>query len=52
MSSNIIRPSPKKSVAPIEKVAPSEEVEKLSLTLDHIKDPVVTIRQNYLDNKI
>ena len=43
MSSNIIDPSPKKSVAPSEKVAPSEEVEKGSGYLDDIEEAVVTI---------
>ena len=37
MSSNIIGPSPKKSVAPIEKV------EELSGNLDDIEEPVVAI---------
>ena len=45
MSSYIIGPLPNKSVAP------SEKVEKVSGDLDDIKDPVVTIRQNYLDNE-
>ena len=58
MSSNIIGPLPKKSVAPSDKVAPGEkvapngEVEQWSGTLDDIEEPVVTIRQKYLDNKI
>ena len=52
MSSNIIDPSPNKSVWPIEKVAPSEEVEKGSGTFDNIEYPVVTIRQKDMDNKI
>ena len=43
MSSNIIDPLPKKSVAP------SEKFEKASGDLDDIKEPVVTIGQNYLD---
>ena len=34
MSSNIIDPSPKKPVSTSEKVAPSEEVEKVSGNLD------------------
>ena len=45
MSSNIINPLPKKSVAP------SEKFEKASGDLDDIKEPVVTIRRNYFDNK-
>ena len=45
MSSNIIGPLPKKSVAP------SDRVEKSSGNFDDIKEPVVMIRQNYLDNK-
>ena len=51
MSSNIIGPSQNISVAPSEKVAPSEEVEKGSGNLDNIEEPVVTICQKYLDNK-
>ena len=43
MSSNIIGPVPKKSLAP------SEKVEKASGDLDYIEDPVVTIRRKYLD---
>ena len=45
MSSNIIVPLPKKSVAP------GEKVEKPSGDLDDIKEPVVTIRQKCLDNE-
>ena len=45
MSSNIIGPSPKRSVAP------SDKVDKASGELDDIEAPVVTICQNYLDNK-
>ena len=45
MSSNIIGPFPKKSDAQ------SETVEKPSGYLDDIKEPVVTICQNDLDNK-
>ena len=45
MSSNIICPSPNKSVAP------SEKVEKGSNTLDEIEEPVVTIHQKNLDKK-
>ena len=45
MSSNIICPSPKKSVAP------SEKVEKPSGNFDDIEVPVATIRQKDLDNK-
>ena len=52
MSSNIICPFPNKSVSPNEKVAPSDEVEKISGTLDDIEEPVVTIRWKDLDNKI
>ena len=44
ISSSIIIPLPNKSVAPNVKVSPSEEVEKGSVTLDDIKEPVVTIR--------
>ena len=51
-TSNIIFPSPKKSVSPSEKVAPSEKVEKGSGTLYDTKYPVVTIHQKNLDNKI
>ena len=51
MSSNIIGPSPKKPVAPSEKVAPSKEAEKINGTLDDIEEPVVTIWQNDLDIK-
>ena len=52
MSSNIIVPSLKIYIAPGEKVAPSEKFEKVSRTLDDIKEPVFTIRQKDLDNKI
>ena len=52
MSSDIINPSPNESLPPSEKVAPSEEVEKGSGTLDDIKEPVVKIRQKDLDNRI
>ena len=45
MLSNIIGPLPNTSVAQ------GEKVEKLSGYLNDIKDPVVTIRQQYLDNK-
>ena len=45
MSSNIIGPSPKKLVAP------SEKVEKASGGLDDIEAPVFTIHQKDLDNK-
>ena len=44
MSSNIIGPSPKKSVAP------SDNLEKASGYLDYIGAPVVTIRRKDLDN--
>ena len=50
--SNISAPYPKKSVAPSEKVALSEEVEKGSGPLDYIEEPVVTIHQKDLKNKI
>ena len=52
ISSNIIDPSPKKSVAPSEKVAPGQEVEKGSRNVYDIEEPVVTICQKDLDNKI
>ena len=52
MPSNIIGPLPNKSVATSEKVSPSEEVEKLTGTLDDIEEPGVTIHQKCLDNKI
>ena len=52
MSSKIIVPLPNKKVASRERVAPSEEVKKWSGTLYDIEEPVVTIRQNYLDDKI
>ena len=45
MSSNIIGPFPKKSVAP------SERVEKKSDNQDDIEEPVLTIRKKDLDNK-
>ena len=51
-ASNIISPSEKKSVAPSEKVAPSERDEKGSGTLEDIKEPVVMICRKDLDNKI
>ena len=37
MPSNIIGPSRKKKVAPSEKVTPSEEVEKVTKTLDEFE---------------
>ena len=40
-SYNIIGPYPNKSLAPSDKVAPSEEVEKGSGTLDDIEELVV-----------
>ena len=45
MSSNIIDPSTEKSVAPVDNVAPSEEVKKGSVTLDDTEEPVVTINK-------
>ena len=42
MSYNIIDPYPKKKVAPSEKVAPDQEVEKGIGTLDDIAEIVVT----------
>ena len=45
MSYNIIGPLPNKSVAP------NEKVEKSSADLDEIEEPVVRIRQNYLDDE-
>ena len=45
MLSNIIGPFPKKSEAP------SDKVEKASGYYYEIKEPVVTISRNYLDNK-
>ena len=42
ISYNTIFPYPKKSVEPIEKVAPSEDVEKGSGALDDIEKPVFT----------
>ena len=50
MSYNIIGPSQKKKVALSEKIAPSEEVEKVTKTLDDIEEPVVTICRKCLDN--
>ena len=52
MSSNIIVPSPNKSVATSDKVVQSEKVEKVNVTLDDIEDPVFKICQKNLDNKI
>ena len=52
MSSNIISISPKKSVSPSDNVAPGKDIEERSGTFDDIKDPVVTIFQKDLDNKI
>ena len=45
MSSNIIGPLPKKSVAQ------SEKIEKSSGDFDDIEEPVIKIRQKYLDNE-
>ena len=50
MSSHIIGPFSKKQFASSEKDTPSEEVEKGTKKLDNIKEPVVTIRINNLDN--
>ena len=50
MSSRIFGPFLEKKVAPSEKVTPSEEVEKVNKMLDYIKEPVVNIRINDLDN--
>ena len=44
MSSNIIGPSPKKSVSP------SEKVEKEGGNVDYIEEPVVLIYQKDWDN--
>ena len=52
MTSNIIGPPPKKSVASSDEVAPSEDIEKGSGTFDDIKEPVVKICQKDVDNKI
>ena len=52
MSFNIIGLFTKKSVSPSEKVAPSERVEKESVTFDDIKDPVVKTHKKDLDNQI
>ena len=52
MLSNIIGPSTKKSVAPSEKVVPSEGIKNGSVTLDDIEEPVVNIFRKDLDNKI
>ena len=52
MLSNNIGPYPNKSVSPSEKVAPNDEGEKVSGTLDDIEDPVVTFSQKYLYDKI
>ena len=50
MSSNIISPSPKKKVAPSEKIIPSDEVERGTKTLNYTEETVVTICRKDLNN--
>ena len=50
MQSHIIGLLSKKKVARSEKVTPSDEVEKVTKTLDDTEDPVVTIHRKNLNN--
>ena len=49
MRYRIIGPFPKKKVSQSDKVTPIEEVEKVTKTLDDIKEPVVKIHKKDLD---
>ena len=50
MSRKKVTPLPKKKLVTIEKVTPSEEIDKGNANLDGIKESVVKIRRKGLDN--